>query len=189
MNADTSVDLTDLHDAIVAQIQTRFPAFLLVDTYLDDREELAADELPACFIELDELDTAEGFDPGTEAWAADSRWSARIIIGFRTPRAKLQCRVYAAEFAAWLRELGRWQGQKGGPLQILGAYPDDFNPALDRYEVWRVEWRQILHLGDRNVWLDGPEDPDTPTTVYLGQVTDVGADHVDDYTLVAGGEE
>lgn len=147
-NRDARVDLTELHEAIKAQLAAAFPMFKLVDYYIDEHDELTAEDMPALLFELTELETGEDHDPGTEQWATESRWEARVVLPYRTPNARLQARVLAGNLSVFLHKRNRWQGQNGGEIKVIGAFRDDFSPELDRFEVWRVEWAQCLHLGE-----------------------------------------
>lgn len=176
-NADTEVTLEQLHDAIVDAIKLQFPDLQTVEFYSDQRTD--AIPKPACLLELSEMDAAPDLDPGTEQIALDCRFEARFVIGFRTVKAKLEVRKLAGAFAAWLRKENHRWGLPVAPAQVIGCYQDDFSPDLDQYECWRVEWRQVIHLGE-SVWNDEP-GAEVPTTVYVGFEPDVGPAHIDDY--------
>lgn len=170
--------VVDIHSAILDAIRAQFPDLRTVAAYHPERERLA---LPACLVELEELEASPDDDPGTEQLAVEARFCARLVIGFRhapTP-AKLEIRRLAAAFAAWAR-LQRW-GLPVGPVEIIGAAPDDFSPELEQYECWRVEWKQTLHLGE-SVW---QETGITPVP-YLSWVPEIGEAHKDAYQ--PGGE-
>lgn len=172
MNANTEVDLAELHAAIVADIKSAFPALETVEFYREDRKTMPK---PACLLNISELEPLEDEDPGTEQLAVLAHFEAELVIGFRTPEAKQSICLLAAAFAAWLRKR-RWTNYKGntpklptGAAMVSGAYQDDFKIAgrdsekgLEQYEVWRVEWLQVIHLG-RGVWND---DGKVPAEVY-----------------------
>lgn len=180
MNRDAQVDLAALHDAIRDQLAAEFPQFNLVDCYIDTHDELQADDLPALIFELVDMETAEDRDPGTEQWAVMSRWAARVILPYRTPQARLAARVLAANLATYLHKRNRWAGMKGGEIMVEGAFPDDFAPELDRFEVWRVEWSQCLHIGPTVFTDDGV----IPTDVKIR--TDVDSYRLDGKPLQPG---
>ena len=192
-NANTEIDLGVLHDAIVADIKAAFPGLVTVEFYREDRKELAK---PACLLELTEMDGLADEDPGTEQLAVMAKFEAELVIGFRAVdgvKAKQSIRVLAAALAAWLRKR-RWTNPDDpdkklptGPAEVIGAYQDDFTvmgrqqeQALDQFEVWRVEWQQIVHLGN-TVWTD---EGTTPSKVYSGCSPDIGIGHEDDYAQV-----
>ncbi|WP_441228013.1 hypothetical protein AB7813_08385 [Tardiphaga sp. 20_F10_N6_6] len=187
-NAITNVDLADLHDAIVRDIQAQFPALKIVQFYREetDREAPKPEELPACLLSLCEMEPAPDVDPGTEQLAVHARFEARLIVGFRTPQAKLEVRKLAGAFAAWLR-LRRWshpnptkdgQTLPTGPAYVISIMPDDFSPVLDRFEVWTVEWLQdTVHLGN-TIWTDEGMTPGHPMYSWL---PDIGTGNEDKY--------
>lgn len=172
MNANTEVDLAELHDAIVADIKVVFPDLATVEFYREDRKTLPK---PACLLEMSEFENLEDEDPGTEQLAVLAKFEAELVIGFRTPKAKQSIRLLAAALAAWLRKR-RWTNYSGttpklptGPALVIGAYPDDFkvmgrdsDQGQEQYEVWRVEWQQVIHLGN-TVWTD---EGTVPAEVY-----------------------
>lgn len=178
MDRDTTVTLDQVHDGIKAALQAQFPD-LHVEAYREDRTGLP---VPACLFELTEMEGAPDHDPGTEQLAVTATFEALLVMKFRQPgkNARLEVRKLAAALAAFAR-LQRW-GCPIGPAEVVGAFPDDFNPELDQYECWRVEWRQVLHLGD-TVWNN---DGVAPSEVYLGITPKIGPDHKDDYFLIAG---
>lgn len=184
-NANTEIDLGELHQAIENAIRAQFPDLKLVAFYREDdeRAELRRDDLPACLLELSEMEPTPEVDPGTEQLAVSARFEARLIIGFRTPRAKLEIRKLAAALAVFLR-LKRWphptepgKTVPTGPAEVVAIMPDEFSPELDRYEVWRVEWTQTLHLGT-SVWKDDGVTPGTPLYSWSPQI---GHGHEGDY--------
>lgn len=180
MNADMFVDLDALHDAIEADIQAQFPGLQTVEFYrTDERRSLT---VPAVLLDLTEFEAQPESDPGTEQLSVVARFEAEIIMGFRTPNVKREIRNFAAAFAAWMR-LRRFtrENVRTGPAQVIGCYPDDFNPELDQYEVWRVEWLQELHLGD-TVWTN---EGVVPTRIMVGYSPDVGTGNEAEYTEIA----
>lgn len=198
MNANTEVDLDTLHAAIVADIQAKFPDLRTVEFYRgegsdhDDRKTLP---VPACLLNLSELEASDENDPFTEQLAVMAHFEAELVIRFTTPNAKRSIRKLAAAFAAWLHNR-RWTNPANtakklptGPCMVIGAYQDDFtnlmpgqrDKPLDQYEIWKVEWRQIVHLGD-SVWNDDGLTP-TPSTVFVRPNVDGQPDG--DYQQVA----
>jgi len=174
-NANTAVTLDQVHAGIINRTKAKFPTLATVESYRLDRKNLT---VPACLIELTEMTCPVDPDPGTEQLAVMARFEAMFIMSFKqgTANPKLEIRKLAAAFAAFAR-LQRW-GCPIGPANVLGAYPDDFNPELDQFEVWRVEWEQIIHLGE-SIW-EAPPDW-IPTEVYLGFAPNIGPAHIDDY--------
>lgn len=182
MNANTEIDIAKLYAAIVADIKAQYPQLVTVEF---DRDERAEFEVPACLLELTEWEPHD-LDPGTEQQAVMARFEARIIMGFKTPKVKLEMRKLAAAMTAWIRTR-RWSnpdvpGKKlpTGAAEFMGAAPDSFNPELDKFEVWSIEWQQVLHFGE-SVWND---EGTAPTDVLVSFSPDVGLDHGDTYTEI-----
>lgn len=177
MNADTEVTLAQVHDGIVEAVRAQFTDLVTVEFYLMDRTKLPT---PACLLELTEMEAAPDVDPGTGQLAVMASFSAQLVIGFRQPglNAKLEIRKLAAAFGAFVRTK-RW-GRPIGPAEVVGIYPDDFDPELDQYECWRVDWQQVLHLGE-SVWNDPGGQP---SQVFISQVPLIGDPYQDEYSQV-----
>lgn len=164
---DTQIDLDELHQAIVDRIAEKFDGiFLTVRDHEELRDKVAT---PACMIELSELDPYD--DPGTEQIAFTAKYEARIIVKFKEVRAKRMVRKLAADLALFIK-LRRWTRQDNttiptSPAEIVGCFPDDFSPELDEYEVWRVEWTHVVHIGP-TVWAPGDPAPDEVFTSMNG---------------------
>jgi hypothetical protein len=170
---DTAIDLDALHDAIVASIAAQFPALRTVEDYREDRKQLT---LPAVLVSLTDLEPDPDEDPGTEQLAAIARFEAQIVIGFRTANAKREIRKLAAALAHHIYG-NRW-GQPVEAARVTSIVQDDFSPELDRFEVWRVEWQQIVHIGT-SIW---DNDGVIPTEVLVSFAPDIGPDNEPSYT-------
>ncbi|MBL4929333.1 hypothetical protein [Fuscibacter oryzae] len=169
---DTEVDLDQMHSAICTAIREALPILQTVEAYDEDRRDLP---LPACLIELVDLEPVPDDDPGTEQLAATSRWEARIILGLRDFETKRAAPKMAAAIALAVRN-NRW-GLRVGPAVPTAIEPDDFAPELDKFEVWRIDWEQRIHIGP-SVWTD---EGTIPTQVFSGFAPEVGAANPGDY--------
>jgi hypothetical protein len=179
MDRNTEVTLDQLYSGIVAAISAKFPD-LHVEAEREDRD-MKRLPVPCCLVDLIEMPDANDHDPGTGQQAVNATFSAQLIVGFRQDagkNARKEVRKLAAALAALVR-LNRW-GCPVGPAYVQGAYPDDFDPDLDQFECWRVDWEQVVHLGE-TVWTN---DGVQPTVVLLGEAPMVGADFVPDYVQV-----
>lgn len=170
----TPLDLGALFATIAAEIQAAFPALQTVEFHRVERKGLVT---PALLLEMAELEAEPNQDPGTEQLAVAARFEAYVVMGFRTPDVRTEVRRFAAAFAAWLR-LRRWPGIPTDAAQVIGCYPDNFDPELDQFETWRIEWSQVLHLG-ASVW---DNDGTVPTTILTAWSPDIGAGNEDKYT-------
>lgn len=169
---NTEIDLSAVHQSIIDAIVAAFPAVVTVEDYRENRKGLP---LPAIMVELVDMEAAPDEDPGTEQLAMRTRFEARIIIGFRTANAEREIRKLAGALGAFVHQ-NRF-GQPIEPAEVLTITPDDFDPDLDQYVVWRVEWQQILHLG-ATVWTNEGEIPET---VLFSYVPRVGIPYEDEY--------
>lgn len=174
------LDLDALHDAIVLAIKTQFPDLVTVEFYRTD--ERKGPQLPAVLLDLCEFESEPDLDDGTEQLAVSARFEAQIIFGFKSPKVKREIRKFAAAFAAWMR-LRRWTGISTDAAMVTSCHPDEFDPRLDEYEVWCVEWTQGLYLGN-NVWTNGGA---LPTDVWVGYKPNIGTGHEADYTNLNDG--
>lgn len=169
MGPDTEIDLSELHQAIIDRIAAQFPD---VQTVTDYREEdRTRMPLPAILVELTDFEAVPDQDPGTGQLAMLARWEARIIIGWRTAAAQREVRKLAAALGAFAH-LNRW-GKPVEAAEVLTMTPDAFDPALDQFVVWRVEWAQIVHLGE-SVWKN---DGTIPVDVLYSYAPEVGEDN------------
>lgn len=180
---DPGVDLNQLHDNIVAAIAGQFPALQTVEAYREETERVTL-RAPACLVELFELEAVDDQDHGTEQLPMMARFEARLIIGFREANAKREVRKLAAALAKFIRHQRWGLGANVAPAEVMGCYPDEFDPALDQYEVMRVEWQQVVYVGE-NVWT-GEGVP--VTEVLYSWAPKIGLPFRDNYrTLEEGG--
>ena len=83
-NAQTVTTIEAVHEGIIAAIRQRFPELLTVEAYRMDRKNLP---VPACLVELTEMEGADDLDPGTGQLAGNAHVEARVVLGFR-------CRIH-----------------------------------------------------------------------------------------------
>lgn len=175
---DTAINLDALFDAITASISAAVPGFQRVEVYDPEGDRLDI-ETPACLIDLVELEPTD--NPGTEQLAAVAHFEAMILISFRATSAKREIVKRAAAVA--LHAQGQRWGMPVEPATVTAIAPSDFRPELDQFEVWAVEWRQTIQIGE-SIWND---DGTPPTQVLASWSPEIGPDHEGDYTEVAGG--
>jgi len=157
-DANTELTLDALHSAIAGQLAAAFPSFKTVEFYRDDESESIP--TPALLLEMSEAEPAPDHDAGTARWCAYVRFEARVILAARNSRAKLEVRKAATSLAAFLN-LRHWTGISADACQLIACEPDAFTPKVDRVEVWRVEWVNLVMLGASTWHNDGtiPEQP------------------------------
>lgn len=175
MNADTQIDLDALHDAIVTQLRGAFPELATVDDYPEDRQRIA---VPAALLELTEMTAVPDDDPGTGQLALELQFELRYVVGFRGANQGRLIRRNAAALAHFIQH-NQW-GLPVEPARVMVCEPDAFSPELDQYLVWRIEWAQVVHIGE-NEWLDTGIPP---REVWVGVDPRIGPEHLPDYRLV-----
>jgi hypothetical protein len=147
-----SVDLAALHNAIISQLASKFsvPNVVHVQDYPRQFDKILT---PAILLDLEQVEV--GSDPGTEQTRLTIRFSAVVVVGsLRKDQAgldpRLSVRVLAAAIAHTVNRQ-RWGLQGCGPAKVQAVMPDAFDPRLDQYECWRVEWTQEVMVGD-DIW-------------------------------------
>ena len=173
MNANTNTTLDAVHAGIVAAIKTQFPDLKTVEAYRLDRKNLPT---PACLIELTDMETGVDPDPATEQLAVLARFEARFVMSFKQglKNPKLEVRKLASAFAVFAK-FKRW-GCPIGAAEVVGIFPDDFDAELDQFECFRVEWQQVIHLGE-TIWTDSGIIPEP----YYSWSPDIGIPNEPDY--------
>ncbi len=138
--------------------------------------------IPALLIMVTDL------EPNPEGGAHDGRWpcylhlEAQIIIGARVPGGALSGAQAGAAIAAAVNN--QYMGVDWGAGEVRVVAPDDFAPAADEFEIWKVEWRHEVEFGtDLNALDDW-----APTRVLVSFAPDIGAGHEPDYRVVANVE-
>ena len=106
---------------------------------------------------------------------AHTRFEARIILSARNSHAKLEVRKAAAALATFLN-LHHWADVLADECQVIACEPDEFTPKLDRFEVWRVEWVNLVMLG-HSAWQNEGKIPELPYYAFSPKVG-----HLEDYT-------
>ena len=185
MDANTEITIDDLQDAIVLQLAEQYPD-LSVDAYPDDRKALA---LPACLVELTDLEGVDSDDPMTGQVSALARFDIYVVLGFKTADVKREVRRLSAAIAAFVHKR-RW-GLPVGPTEFVSAGPDEFDVVSDvvgvrgqrpdQWEVWRIEIQLLVHFG-QTVWTN---EGVIPTEVLASYVPIIGIPHEDDYFPIA----
>lgn len=143
-----ALDLVQYHQAVIDTLAGVFPVFKEVTDYPQDRKQRT---VPALYIDLEEMEEANKEDAGTGQVSLCLRMSARIVLPASTPQVGRTVRALAAAVAATVH-----QNRFGVPInaaQLVGAYPDHFEPELDQFVVWRVDWQHVAQFGV-SVWLD-----------------------------------
>lgn len=182
-DADTLIDLDELHDAIRDQVAAAFPSFETVEFYRDDEDQQIP--TPACLLELTEMEPVLEQNPGTEQLPVMLRFTAHVIAKDTGAESRLEIRKAAAALATWLHKKSRFDGQNTDAIQVLGCGPDEFAPEVTRFKVWAVEFGMVAFLGD-TVWKN---DGVIPTNVLYSWSPRIGFGNEPHYQPIADGIE
>lgn len=158
--------LTNLHNAIVAQLLLDVPGLNTCEAYPDMDTRI---NLPAVLIETDDsIESAK--DEGTEQLCLTTRWRAYCVYDPNLPNANLEVRNLAVTVALAIYLAGRF-GQPVDPAKIISIHEDDFKQELDGYLVWAVEWEHDLCVGT-SAWDAAGV---TPTEINIAYAPDTGS--------------
>ncbi|MEZ2829036.1 hypothetical protein [Serratia liquefaciens] len=94
-------------------------------------------------------------------------------------KPQIYVRTAAADLSQWIE--GQTFGLEGlEPAQFVSADPDEFDPEMAAYIVWRITFTQVAAMGE-----DPFESKAGPLKkVFLGKAPNIGSAHVDDYRLI-----
>lgn len=147
-----SVSVAQVHNAIVTQLSGLLTQFGIV--YVQDYpRQVDKLEVPAVLLDVEQMDVLN--DPGTEQTRMSLRFSAVVVVGsLRNDAAgldpRMSVRVLAMAVAHAINRQ-RWGIDGCGPAKVQQVQPDAFDPRLDRFECWRIEWTHEVMVGD-DIW-------------------------------------
>lgn len=171
---NTEIEIEALHIAIEQSIIAKYPG-VFVGFYPRPGEKI---QTPAILLEIEDIQAGDPDDMGTEQMPVRVNFNAYCVLPYQTGN-KMALRSMAAALMFYIR--GKRWGQPVSAADVSGASPDSLSGEASAYEVMRVEFSHEAILGS-DVW-EGVGF--TPTEVYLGEVPNIGQDHVDDYNLIA----
>lgn len=145
-----------LNTAIAATIKQKFPNLKLVAPFPErfDERELV---LPAFLFEVTEVEAAPESNAGSGQAPVSLRFEAHVVFSFKTPDVRVLLPALAGDILVRGVHEERW-GVPCEPARTIGAYPDTFREELEQYACWRVEWEQVIDLGD-SAWDELPDLP------------------------------
>lgn len=186
-----AVDLLALYAAIEHEFKTRYPMLQTVEFHRGtdgaDRLEIP---VPALLLEDETMEPNQEANAGDETTDTTFSFSAYLILSnVRNPQVRKEIRVLAADMVSFINQR-RWKDATGkviqtDPATVTVAERDNFDPSLDKYEVWRIDWQQAMTLGV-SVW---KSDDIPPGTIYIGFAPEIGLAHKADYTKLGGDDE
>lgn len=132
---------------------------------------------PAAIVNLAEI-SADDPD-GTGRLAVRCRWEIFLVLGNTAKNQALKLRTLAAHVAHMV------DGKNfvcGAPeAAFVAAEPNEFEPSFEHAKSWRVEFEQVLYLGE-SLWSDEGVPPQKVMASYAPLI---GAEHEDKYFEVA----
>ncbi len=167
------IDVAEAHEAIVTKLKEAFP----ICSIGDYRRENGKVKAPALALELAHVEPGER-DPGTGQLEVTFRWVVYPLTHFKVKNAAREVAALVCAVAKFVN--GNRFGLPVSATRFIGGYPEDFKPAKDGYEEWRVEF-EFSGLHGESVW-DG--EGITPETVYLSYSPQIGAAYEADYEEV-----
>ena len=171
-----AVDIAALFSAIRTKVAEQFSD---LEVYAVASEHKLGMQIPCCTLNVDDFEKADE-DLGTEQLSVVLRFEASLILGARSETAKQQAVLLALAFATFID--GQHWGLTVGGAKFESASPDEFSPALDKYEVWTVAWAQEVTLGE-SIWTN---DGTLPQTVLVSTSPEIGTPNEDKYEEVTG---
>lgn len=150
------------------------------DSYPEEKTQLAT---PAVFLSIANWSPGDGVTTGQSSIALECEL---YIVCDRSATTEIKRpAVFVQSCAA---DLTQWiaghqfdiEGLEGAVFK--GAEPDAFDPNLDDYLVWRIDFSQGAVMG-----ADPFESKGGPFKgVFLGKAPDIGSAHVNDYRQIYG---
>lgn len=185
------VNLLALYDAIEHEFKTRYPELVTVEFHrgTDGAERLEI-PVPALLLDDESMEPVQESNTGDEMTHTTFAFSAYLILSnVRNPKVRKEIRVMAADMVSFINQR-RWKGADGVTIQtdpavVTVAERDNFDPSLDKYEVWRIDWQQDIPLGV-SIW---KSNDIPPGTIFIGFAPDIGLPHKDDYVKLGGADE
>ena len=187
-DAIEGINIADLHNNIVKKLAEQFKDdFKLIEFYRseNERKPLKVSELPALLLELPDFELDLESDAGTEQLPLIARFEVRIVVDAMEKEQanpifmKVKVRGLATKLAQYLFKNKRFHGLKTGALVLSDITEDAFYPALDRYDVWRIDFEIPIHVGE-SIWTS---EGVTPTALYSWS-PEIGGAHISSYQEV-----
>ncbi|MBJ7539893.1 hypothetical protein [Marinomonas transparens] len=139
-----NINLTDVHDAIIAALKDRFLK-VTVDSY-NPTQHLSS-LAPACLLDIEELPKSP--DVGDGRYPVQARFSIHCVLGMEVENLQIELREFAVAVSQFVYENGIWISGSvlEKPLDIE-AYPGNFRKDTRHgFDSFVVSWSQKLYLG------------------------------------------
>lgn len=152
-----NVDLKELHDAINARLTEAFPGVSIFTNYERFQKLVPT---PAILVELVEMPrNQDDGDTGTGQFHFDLNFEARCVCKNIDGAGTVAVRKLAIALAGYIHDT-KWgmkvpddpnqtelEIQPVSPAYVNGAFEDVWEPDIDTYEAFRVEWSHSAYVG------------------------------------------
>ena len=143
--ANTNINLSDVHQAIIDALKGRFPK-VTIDSY--DPSENLESLAPACLLNIEELPKAP--DVGDGRYPVVAQFAIHCVLGREVKNLQMELQEFAVAVSQFVYEKGIWL--KGSVLEkpfSIEAYPGNFRKdTRGGFDSWVVNWEQKLYLGE-----------------------------------------
>lgn len=172
----TPILMASYHDAVLSALR----GISWVVNADDYPEEVTQIDTPAVYFSIVGWENAPGSDGQLrvefehDLFVVVDRSATNEIT-----KPQIYIRTAAADLSQWIE--GQTFGLKGlEPARFVSAGPDEFDPVMAAYIVWRITFTQVAAMGE-----DPFESKAGPLKkVFLGKAPNIGSAHVDDYRLI-----
>lgn len=169
------ISLIDYADALAERLREKLSDVPTISAERPARQQRSL-KLPAVYLEVADFVSMQ--EAGDARLLTDVRWQAHCLVDPNGARAELYLRAFCARVAVALHEIRRPVAGHGH-IRLVQAGEDPFQPRVEGYLTWAVEFGIEIALGEL-------EPPGTrPTTIMLGQAPAIGTGHADDYEQIA----
>jgi hypothetical protein len=142
--ANTSINLSDVHQAIIDALKDRFPKVTIASYDPSENLESLA---PACLLNIEELPKAP--DVGDGRYPVLAQFAIHCVLGREVDNLQMELQEFAVAVSQFVYEKGIWL--KGSVLEKpfnIEAYPGNFRKETKGgFDSWVVNWEQKLYLG------------------------------------------
>ena len=163
-------DLTSLHNAIVARLNADIPGVTVAAYPVLQRKV----DIPSILIDMDDTEVA---DFGGDALGLRLRFVAYCISDPTLAGAEITARNLAVTAAARIFQEEGFGEDVHESASLIHVGRDDFNPDLQSYVVWSVEFSIGIEVNNET-YLQNPAAGVPVNQVTLGDLITVDIEHV-----------
>lgn len=171
-------NLKEYDTDVTAYFKKVAPWASVVDSY---PEETVKHIAPASiFWGITEIEPASDRDNGSGEMELQLSVTVLVAVSTQEANSELLVRELATVLIANIHKSRLASGAGYKPARVTRSAASEFEPHLDGFSVWAVEFEQSIVIGKQLI----TAIEFTPGKVYGGVAPNIGADHVNDYTLI-----